>query len=86
MYICIYIYVYACIYIYILINASSSIHVFNCFLNTIKMFRGTRVHYQVESYQRLEKWYMTPPCLILSIIRYGSRNSGNGVAPPYTSV
>ena len=24
---------------------------------------------QVESYQRLEKWYLMPPCLTLSIIR-----------------
>ena len=27
----------------------------------------------VESYQSLEKWYLMPPCLTLSIIRYGSR-------------
>ena len=39
----------------------------------------------VESYQRLKKWYLLPPCLILSIIRYVSRvkwrNPGKGVAP-----
>ena len=38
---------------------------------------------QVESYQRLEKWYLMPPCLTLSIIRYRSRvkwiNPGKGV-------
>ena len=28
---------------------------------------------QVESYQRLKKWYLMLPCLALSIIRYGSR-------------
>ena len=27
----------------------------------------------VESYQRLKKWYLMPPWLTLSIIRYGSR-------------
>ena len=38
-----------------------------------------------SSYQRLKKWYLMPPCLTLSIIRYGSRvkwsNPGKGVAP-----
>ena len=38
---------------------------------------------QVESYQRLKKWYLILPCLTLSIIRYGSRikwsNPGEGV-------
>ena len=42
------------------------------------------VQSQVESYQRL-KWNMMLPCLILNIIRYGSRvkwiNLENGVAP-----
>ena len=33
----------------------------------------TWVQSQVESYQRLKKWYLMPPCLTLSIIRYGSR-------------
>ena len=45
----------------------------------------TRVQSEVESYQRLKKWYLMPPCLTLSIIRYGSRvewiNPGNGLAP-----
>ena len=31
------------------------------------------VQSQVESYQRIDKWYLMPPCLTLSIIRYGSR-------------
>ena len=34
---------------------------------------------------RLQKWYLIPPCLTLSIIRYGSRvkwsNPGNGITP-----
>ena len=33
----------------------------------------TGVQSQVESYQRLKKWYLMPPCLTLSIIRYESR-------------
>ena len=50
----------------------------------------TRVQSQVESYQRLKKWYLMLPCLTLNIIRYGSRvkwsNLGNGVAPSPTLV
>ena len=53
------------------------------------MARETWVQSQVESYQRLKKWYLIPPCLTLSIIRYGSRvkwsNPGKGVAPSPTS-
>ena len=49
---------------------------------------GDLVQSQVESYQRLKKWYLMPPCLTLSIIRYGSRvkwsNPGKGVAPSPT--
>ena len=45
----------------------------------------TWVQYQVKSCQRFKKWYLIPPCLTLSIIRYGSRvnwsNPGRGVAP-----
>ena len=45
---------------------------------------GDRVQYQVRSNQRLKKWYLIPPCLTLSIIRYVIRvkwsNPGNGVA------
>ena len=47
--------------------------------------RETWVQSQVESYQRLKKWYLMPPCLTLRNIRYGSRvkwsNPGKGVAP-----
>ena len=50
------------------------------------MARETWVQSQVESYQRLKKWYLMPPCLTLSIIRYGSRvkqsNPGKEQRPP----
>ena len=36
----------------------------------------TGVQFQVESYQRLKKWYLMSLCLPLSIITYGSRVSG----------
>ena len=46
----------------------------------------TRVQSQVESYQRLKKWYLMSPCLTLSIIRYRSRvkwsNQGKELHPP----
>ena len=52
------------------------------------MARETEVHSQVKSYWRLKKWYLIPPCLILSIIRYGPRvkwyNLRKGVSPSHT--
>ena len=33
----------------------------------------TEVQSQVVSYQRRKKWYLMPPCLTFSIIRYRSR-------------
>ena len=45
------------------------------------MVRETGVQSHVESYQRLKKWYLMPPCLILSIIRIKWNNLRNGVAP-----
>ena len=58
------------------------------------MVRETGVQSQVESYQRLEKkkkkkkWYLIPPCLTLSTIKYTSRvkwsNPGKGVPPSPT--
>ena len=46
---------------------------------------GNRGQSQVESYQRLKKWYLMPPCLALSFIKYVSRVKwripGNRVAP-----
>ena len=54
---------------------------FRVFANDLK--KG--VQSQVESYQRLKKWYLMPPCLTLSIISYGSSvkwsNPGKGVVP-----
>ena len=48
----------------------------------------TWVQSQVESYRRLKKWHLMPPCLTLRIIRYGSRvkwsNPGKGVVPSPT--
>ena len=52
------------------------------------MAQETWVQSQVESYQRLKKWYLMTPCLTLSIIRYGSRikwsNPGKRVVPSPT--
>ena len=52
------------------------------------MIQETWVHSQVVSYQRLQKWYLIPPCLTLSNIRYALRvkwsNPGKGVAPSPT--
>ena len=52
------------------------------------MAQDTWVQYQVESYQRLKKWHLMPPCLTVSIIRYGSRvkwsNPRKGVVPSPT--
>ena len=57
---------------------------FNGFINFCQP-SGTPGFNQVELYQKLKKWYLIPPCLSLSIIRYGSRvkwsNSSKGVAP-----
>ena len=40
------------------------------------MVPETGVQSQIELNQRLKKWYLMPPCLTLSIIKYGSRVSG----------
>ena len=51
----------------------------------LPMVRETLVQSQVMSHQRLLKWYLIPPCLTLSVIRYGLRvkwsNQGKEVAP-----
>ena len=48
------------------------------------MVQETRVQSEIESYQRLKKWFLIPTFLTLSIIRYRSRvkwsNPGKGVA------
>ena len=41
-----------------------------------KMVREIWVQSLVESYHKLKKWYLMPPCLTLRIIRYGSKFSG----------
>ena len=42
----------------------------------------TEVQSQVESYERLKKWYLIFPCLTPTIIRYGSIVNG-AIAPPW---
>ena len=57
-------------------------------LECLPMVQETGVQSQVKSYQKLKKWYLMPPWLTLSIIRWGSRvkwsNPGKGVAPSPT--
>ena len=52
------------------------------------MVRETWIQSQVASYQRLSKWYLIPPCLTLSDIKYVSTvkwsNPGKGVEPSPT--
>ena len=56
------------------------------------MARETRVQSKAASYQRLKKWYLIPPCLTLSIIRYVrikgkmEQSEGKSSALPYTLV
>ena len=45
-------------------------------LEYLPMAWETRVPSQVDSYQKLQKWYLMPPCLTFSIIRCWSRVSG----------
>ena len=51
----------------------------------LPMVQETWVQSQVESYERLKKWYLMLPCLTLSIIRQWSRvkwsNPRKGEAP-----
>ena len=57
-------------------------------LECLPMAQETWVQSQVESYQRLKKWYLMLPCLTLNIIRYRSKVKwsypGKGVAPSLT--
>ena len=54
----------------------------------LPMVQETWVQSQFTSYQRLWKWYLIPPCLTFSIIRYISRikwsNPGKRVASSHT--
>ena len=92
--ICLRVYIYIYIYIYCRTNVLCVDGILRVFIyiyierECSPMARETWVQSQVESYQRLKKWYLMPPCLTLSIIRYGSRvkwsNPGKGVAPSPT--
>ena len=60
------------------------IYIADClkWLDCSPMVRGTWVQSQVASYQRFQKWYLIPPCLTLSNIKYVPRvkwsNPGKG--------
>ena len=55
-------------------------------LECLPIVQETWVQFQVKSYQKLKKGYLIPPCLTLTIIRYGSRVSraiqGKEQCPP----
>ena len=80
-----YIYIYSW---YIVDMYALYIYIYSWCICASPMAREIWVQSQVESYQRLKKWYLMPPCLTLSIIRYGSRvkwsTPGKGVAPSPT--
>ena len=60
------------------LSVDDNIYIYICiYIYKLRMVRETRVQSQVESYQRLKKWYLVPPCLTLSIIRYVSRGKWN---------
>ena len=75
--VCVYIYIYihtftcACIYIYIYTHTQTHIHS-QAFVQMSRVFGHRPVDRSsilVDSYQRQKKWYLTPPCSTLSIIR-----------------
>ena len=74
---------YYCIFLHILLLTP-------LFNQTIGLMRRmftllSRVQSQVESYQKLKKWYLMPPCFTFSSISCGSKvkwsNLGNRVTP-----
>ena len=90
---CLYIYIYIYIYIYTHTQPAHCLHDGWCHIETKHharqaMIRETWVQSQVALYQRLLKWYLIPPCLTLSNIKYISRvkwsNPWKGVAPSPT--
>ena len=92
-YIYIYIYIYVCVCVCVCVYVCVYIYIFMCicvciYLPDIGLAVRVFANRPGESYQRLKKWYLMPPCLTLSIIRYGSRvkwsNPGKGVAPSPT--
>ena len=78
-----------CIYTHLSLSLSLSLYIY------IYIYKYRTLAEQLEcspmaretwvQYQRPKKWYLMPPCLTLSVIRYGSRvkwsNPGKGVAP-----
>ena len=79
-------YVYNREYIWVLC-VRTVFYVYLCISKCVEcspMVRETWVQSQVASYQRLLKWYLIPPCLTVSNIRYVSKvkwsNPGKGVA------
>ena len=56
--------------------------------NEYSVHQWSEIQSQVESYQRLKKWYLMLPCLTINIIRWESRvkwsNPRNRVAPSPT--
>ena len=69
--------IYIYIYIYYICSLAK-------WVECLPIDRETGVQSLVKSYQRLKKWYLIPPCLMLSTIRYISRvkwsNPSKGVA------
>ena len=59
------------------------IYIYKEWVECSPVIQETGVQSQVESYQKLKKWYLMPPCLTLSTILWGSRvkwsNPGNAV-------
>ena len=89
------IYIYIYIYIYVCVGGVNNGQKFPMFIIKMQtwvecspMARETRVQSQVESYQRLKKWYLILPCLTLSNItdlsRVKLRNPGEVVASSLT--
>ena len=78
----IYIYIYIYIYVYMCIYMHTYMH------RVFALVREAWVQSQVELFQRLSKWYLIPPCLTFSNIRYVSRVKWsypeNGVEPSST--
>ena len=75
--------IYIYIYIYIYITSPLLLWVEHS-----SIARETRVQSLVELTKGSKKWYLMPPCLTLSIKRYGSNikrsNPGKGVMPSPT--
>ena len=76
-------------YVFLLIDQWSICGSFALWVECSPKSRKVGVQSQVELYQRLKKWYLIPPRLTLSIIRYVSRvkwsNPGEGLVPSPTS-